>query len=573
MRAIALLLAAFPAMAQPAIETELHNGVLRAVALHASGARVTDESPAQPGETLTLRGINLDTAQLYIAGAATDSTLLDDGSLQFTLPSTSGGSFLEVALAGGNSATLPVDAPADATQLTADEVRSLLGYAALASNGPGVAIVVVDRAGNILGIYGRPATTDADFEQALAVARTGAFFSNQGTPLSSRTVRAISRVNFPEGIPNASSGDLYGIENTNRGCNLNVPYLPGQSYPRYLNRSGAGLGNGIGTLPGGIPLFRNGTIVVGGIGVSGLDNFNLGTNNYAALTFASMNETVAVTAAQSSGMFVKLPLSDPGAVYIAGFRLPFVIAAPIAKQGDYSHSGPLAERNGSPAPDGWLAGPLSSPTLSASDVTQIVQNAIATANRTRAAIRLPVGSRTRMAISVADLDGNILGLYRMPDSTIFSIDVALTKARNVVYFSGPNRDPRDLPGLPPLTAVTNRAIGFSSQTYFPSGITNTKPGPFADLYASDSANPCTQGHQPPNPNQSGIVFFPGSAPLYRNGQLVGGLGVSGDGVDQDDYVTAGGAAGFEAPESIRADQVFLRGVRLPYWKFPRNPEQ
>jgi len=34
-----------------------------------------------------------------------------------------------------------------------------------------------------------------------------------------------------------------------------------------------------------------------------------------------------------------------------------------------------------------------------------------------------------------------------------------------------------------------------------------------------------------------------------------------------------GAEGFEAPDSIRADQVFIRDVRLPYWKFPRNPEQ
>ena len=55
--------------------------------------------------------------------------------------------------------------------------------------------------------------------------------------------------------------------------------------------------------------------------------------------------------------------------------------------------------------------------------------------------------------------------------------------------------------------------------------------------------------------------------------MVGGLGVSGDGVEQDDYVTAGGARGYEAPDGVRADQVILRGVRLPYWKFPRNPEQ
>jgi hypothetical protein len=75
----------------------------------------------------------------------------------------------------------------------------------------------------------------------------------------------------------------------------------------------------------------------------------------------------------------------------------------------------------------------------------------------------------------------------------------------------------------------------------------------------------------PKANQSGVVFFPGSEPLYINGVLVGGLGVSGDGVDQDDYVTAGGAAGFAAPTDIRADQIVIDGVRLPYLKFPRNP--
>ena len=75
----------------------------------------------------------------------------------------------------------------------------------------------------------------------------------------------------------------------------------------------------------------------------------------------------------------------------------------------------------------------------------------------------------------------------------------------------------------------------------------------------------------PNANKSGIVFFPGSVGLYKNGLLVGGLGVSGDGVDQDDYVTSGGMVGFEAPAQIRADQVVVENVRLPYLKFPRNP--
>ena len=121
------------------------------------------------------------------------------------------------------------------------------------------------------------------------------------------------------------------------------------------------------------------------------------------------------------------------------------------------------------------------------------------------------------------------------------------------------------------TAVTSRTIGYGAQPFFPPGIDGSAPGPFFNLYQQDVANPCTQGFQAAGPNQSGVVFFPGSLPLYRNGTLVGGLGISGDGVDQDDYVAAGGAAGFEAPAAIRADQIILQGVRLPYQKFPTNP--
>jgi uncharacterized protein GlcG (DUF336 family) len=203
----------------------------------------------------------------------------------------------------------------------------------------------------------------------------------------------------------------------------------------------------------------------------------------------------------------------------------------------------------------------------------MVDRAIVRANVTRAQIRLPLGRRTKMVISVSDLDGTILALYRMPDATVFSIDVAATKARNVVYFSGATLNALDLPGVTATTAVTNRTIGFGAQSFFPSGIDNSGVGPFRELYQFDLANPCTQGRQPKNSNQSGIVFFPGSSPLYKAGKLVGGLGVSGDGVEQDDYVTAAGAQGFEAPAAIRADTLFIRQVRLPYWKFPRNPEQ
>jgi len=156
--------------------------------------------------------------------------------------------------------------------------------------------------------------------------------------------------------------------------------------------------------------------------------------------------------------------------------------------------------------------------------------------------------------------------------------VAASKARNVIYFSGASRTPADLPGVPIGTAVTNRTISFGAMPLYPPGIDGTSPGPFFNLFLQDLANPCTQGADPPGPpgpnipqNQSGIVFFPGSAPLYVNSTLVGGLGVSGDGVNQDDYVTSGGTAGYEAPAAIRADQIIDEGVRLPYFSFPRDP--
>ena len=72
-------------------------------------------------------------------------------------------------------------------------------------------------------------------------------------------------------------------------------------------------------------------------------------------------------------------------------------------------------------------------------------------------------------------------------------------------------------------------------------------------------------------NRDGVVFFPGSSPLYKNQALVGGLGVSGDGVDQDDVVTVAARRGFDVPESLRADNFFFAGVRLPFHKFNRQP--
>ncbi|MCH8314232.1 MAG: heme-binding protein, partial [Nitrospinae bacterium] len=236
-------------------------------------------------------------------------------------------------------------------------------------------------------------------------------------------------------------------------------------------------------------------------------------------------------------------------------------------------SGPAAgaAAGSTSVPSGFLVGPTAGTALTLDEVNTIVQQSRDAANQTRAAIRLPFTETARMVIAVGDVNGDILAVFRQSDATIFSLDVAIAKARNVAYFSGSSVASQDKVGLPDGTAITNRTISFGSQRFFPAGIDFAGPGPFRDILLNDASNPCSQGRQTVDANQSGIVFFPGSAPLFKSGVLVGGLGISGDGVEQDDFVTALGAKGFEPPPGIRADQFKIDGVRMPYLKFPRNP--
>ena len=251
--------------------------------------------------------------------------------------------------------------------------------------------------------------------------------------------------------------------------------------------------------------------------------------------------------------------------------------------------------------------------LTAQDVTDIIQRGVNEANVIRAAIRLPLDSSAKMMITVTDKSGNVLGLYRMPDATFFSIDVAVAKARNVTYYADPNQiQPADVVSNVPLgTAFTNRTFRYLTEPRYPEGIDGNPPGPFSilnettlggNLGKSASSFQTVQGlrliqpadefppavhreHQRRMPtqvglNENGIVFFPGSDPLYKtvNGQkvLVGGLGVSGDGVDQDDDVTFVASQGFSdrrhRREALRSGHL-PRRARLPYQKFNRQPHE
>lgn len=535
-------------------------------------------------------------------------------------------------------------------QLTATEVTVILTTAASALSDAGLSVAVVDRSGRALGVYARPGFAPTSPDVALTVARTGAFFSNDKAPLSSRTIRFISGIHFPPGVPNTANAALYGIENTNRGCQLGLtdvaPFEPPRSLagsttipgspalpcnpndPSGCARGGpivmpdgttnfqVGITTGknsvfdrgspltVPTNPGGVPLFRNGR-VVGGIGVAGV---GADRAEYAAF--------VGATAAGLSPVPVD-PLPLPGAVFIDGLRLPFFGACTTVEcvtqslmrrpagtsPGGYSSADLLvAPRPGQAIPEGYLIGPVAGVGLTVEDVTRLVNQAIARADVTRAQIRLPFGQTTRMVIAVSDATGKILAAYRMADSTVFSFDVSVSKARNAFYFSSregyevlrnyvdnnPADDYRWEPEPPAGQgwAMTNRTLSFGGQPLFPPGIDLKKTptaGPWFDLFNYDLLNPCTEGPGPSRgghrayPNQSGIVWFPGSAPIYKGGVLVGGIGVSGDGVEQDDYVTAGAVEGFDAPMDLRVDRSVIRTssgevVRLPYWKFPRNPE-
>src|SRR5258708_2666234 len=236
---------------------------------------------------------------------------------------------LTIAGCGGVAGSLTSIPPPPIVQsLTAGDVTALVQAAAQAADSNTMVIAVVDRAGNVLGVYRKPsaqslaagnfsAQVDVN-ELAVSLARTGAFFSNDQAPLSSRTVRFISGIHFQPGIANTSNAPLYGIENTNRGCALSTNFISGKSVSPARSISGAATGLGIATgkadvndsdpnsvNPGGVPLFRNGS-VVGGIRVAGVA--------------PDVAEYAAYAAATSIG-FGPAP-APPAVPFIARARLP-----------------------------------------------------------------------------------------------------------------------------------------------------------------------------------------------------------------------------------------------------------
>ena len=274
--------------------------------------------------------------------------------------------------------------------------------------------------------------------------------------------------------------------------------------------------------------------------------------------------------------------------------------------------------------------------LTAAEARALLEEAYRVMSRSRGQIRRPLDSRAQVTISVVDTYGAVLGLVRAPDAPVFGTDVALQKARTVAFFSNPLaaqqlqadldaevpdflQRARDFFADPAVftgkTAFAARSIGNLSRPHFPDGEASRPAGPFGrpiedfnpfatglqvaliksnllqhalfveGLPFSDTAQQCTL--LPPAPSgqrrlANGMQIFSGGVPIYRGGTLVGAIGVSGDGIDQDDMISFLGAnnAGLKvgsignAAPAMRADNLVFNvgaGVRLRYVNCPFAP--
>jgi uncharacterized protein GlcG (DUF336 family) len=517
----------------------------------------------------------------------------------------------------------PVESPPGAllaTNLSSSDIQTILQQAASAATSLGkpVTIVITDREGNVLGKFGMsgaPASTTIRSvgtsgqglegtvapaaEAATAKAATAAFFSTTGNAFSTRTAGFIIQEHFPPGISFRAGGPLYGVQFSSLPCSD-------------IKKPSARLG--LSADPGGLPIYKNG-LPAGGIGVEGDGIYTVDRN--PADDDQPFEELIA--AAGIRGFEAPAAIRADN-ILVDGIRLPFTnvinVPAPattVSIAGAIISAPPASEFV--PQVVGGIAGEVSprffpfiagtgASALSASEVGTIISHAAQQANITRAAIRQPLGSNARVTIAVVDTAGVVLGIFRQQDAPVFGFDVAVQKARTAAFFSSANaaaalrsaglgtyvdRAAADGLRLDGTIAFTDRAGGFLHRPFFPDGINDTLAGPFStaitdwspfnvglqlDLIRTNflaslggATVPCTSIPSLPN----GIQIFPGSVPLYKNGVLVGAIGISGDGVDQDDLIAAAGANGFSPPAAIRADQVFVRGVRLPFLKFPRSP--
>jgi len=489
-----------------------------------------------------------------------------------------------------------------------DKEGNLLGTFAMTGTAANTLIRSVGRAGQGLENVSIPSSAASHSK-----AGTAGIFSTGGNAFTTRTASFIIQEHFPSLIDNRPGGPLYGVQFSTLPCSdIAIAALP-------VGLSGD---------PGGIPLYKNG-VAVGGVGVEGDGLYTVDRN--PADNDQSYEETIAVYA--TKGFESPEPIRADN-ILVEGIRFPFANVSNPDNVNLISFAllpGLVTAAVRAAPPSDLVPGVLNGvngqyssrfPTIAGSaltvaEVQQILGNAAATASRTRAGIRQPIGSVARVTMSVVDTDGKVLGIFQQKDAPVFGLDVAVQKARTANFFARSDagtkltaagfgsfvtRAAADGISLNGSIAFSDRAVGFLHRPLFPDGINSTQAGPFSSLLADWS--PFNVGLQseiikafftsPPamcrgvefkkkeflmapcpctsiNEVRNGIQIFAGGIPIYRGSTLVGAIGVSGDGIDQDDLIAAGGANTFAPPETIRSDRTFVRGVRLPFLKFPARP--
>jgi uncharacterized protein GlcG (DUF336 family) len=249
-----------------------------------------------------------------------------------------------------------------------------------------------------------------------------------------------------------------------------------------------------------------------------------------------------------------------------------------------------------------------------------------------------------VTVSVVDTNGAILAVARTVDAPVFGTDVSLQKARSAMFFSNPNAAAemtaagfggfvtatQAFVGPTALTdgrAYGDRSVGNIHRPFFPDGIRVGPNGPLStpistwspfnvgfqlNLIATDVLNHvffvlgaapadanafCAGPYVAPQPNvaaglplrpppvsstrlANGLQIFAGAVPIFRGRTLIGGVGISGDGIDQDDMIAFLGLhrAGVElatgvgnAPQDLRVDQLLIQGSRIRYVSCPQAP--